>query len=46
VAAPNELSAAELSDLIAFLQALTDPAASDLRQDIPPSVPSGLAVEN
>jgi cytochrome c peroxidase len=45
VATPKELSAAELSDLMAFLQALTDPASSDLRQDIPPSVPSGLAVE-
>jgi cytochrome c peroxidase len=45
VATPKELSAEELSDLMAFLQALTDPAASDLRQDIPPSVPSGLGVE-
>jgi cytochrome c peroxidase len=45
VAAPKELSAGELSDLIAFLQALTDPAASDLRHSIPPSVPSGLVVE-
>jgi cytochrome c peroxidase len=45
VTPPVELSAAELSDLMAFLQALTDPAATDLGQDIPPSVPSGLAVE-
>jgi cytochrome c peroxidase len=46
VGTPRELSAAEFGDLMAFLQALTDPAASDLRQHIPPSVPSGLAVED
>jgi cytochrome c peroxidase len=45
VTEPIELSADEFSDLMAFLDALTDPAALDLSQDIPPSVPSGLAVE-
>lgn len=46
VATPVELSDEEFNDLMAFLQALTDPAALDLRQDIPASVPSGLAVED
>jgi cytochrome c peroxidase len=46
MATPVELSDEEFNDLMAFLQALTDPAALDLRQDIPASVPSGLAVED
>ncbi len=32
----------EFGDVMAFLQSLTDPAALDLRRDIPASVPSGL----
>jgi cytochrome c peroxidase len=43
---PVELSDGEFNDLMAFLQALTAPEAQDLRQDIPTSVPSGLAVED
>jgi cytochrome c peroxidase len=47
IAAANELVRLELTekqfaDLIEFLHALTDPAAIDLRNDIPASVPSGL----
>lgn len=34
----------EVSDLIAFLRALTDPAATDLRLDVPVRVPSGLTL--
>ena len=34
----------EFMDLLEFLQALTDPAALDLRGDIPMTVPSGLPV--
>jgi cytochrome c peroxidase len=44
VAAPLEVSDAEVNELLAFLEALTDPAAADLRDDIPDSVPSGLPV--
>ena len=40
--APLELSEKKIADLIEFLQALTDPAAIDLRNDMPASVPSGL----
>ena len=32
----------KIADLIQFLHALTDPAAIDLRNDMPTSVPSGL----
>jgi hypothetical protein len=45
-ATPVELSDGEFDDLMAFLRALTAPEARDLQQDIPPSVPSGLAVED
>ena len=41
---PN-LSDAEFAALMAFLGALTDPAARDLSHLIPDSVPSGLPVE-
>ena len=37
-----DLSEREISQLMDFLQALTDPAMLDLRGDIPGSVPSGL----
>ena len=39
-----ELKEKEIRDLIAFLHALTDPAALDMRKDVPLSVPSGLPV--
>ncbi len=39
---PVDLTEAELSDLIEFLRALTDPSAQDLRAHVPPRVPSGL----
>ncbi len=40
-----DLSDAEIADLVAFLGALTDPAASDLGHLIPERVPSGLPVD-
>ena len=47
IAAANELAPRYLRDrdvkhLLAFLHALTDPSAVDLRTDVPQSVPSGL----
>ncbi len=45
VATPKYLTDREVSQLVAFLHALTDPAALDLRHDIPASVPSGLPVD-
>jgi cytochrome c peroxidase len=39
------LSDADIADLVAFLHALTDPAARDLRAFIPESVPSGLDLD-
>lgn len=49
IAAANELSPVSLSDsefsaLMSFLHALTDPAALDMRKDVPKSVPSGLTL--
>ena len=44
VEAPLSLSDGEIADLVSFLRALTDPAASDLAGAIPSSVPSGLPV--
>jgi cytochrome c peroxidase len=41
---PLGLSDAEIHQLVAFLQSLTDPAARDMSALIPASVPSGLAV--
>jgi len=43
---PVELTDEEFSDLMAFLLALTDPAAEDLEDIVPSSVPSGLPVED
>ena len=43
---PLELSDAQISDLLAFLQNLTSPSAIDLSADIPNSVPSGLPVHD
>lgn len=45
-ATPIELSETEFSDLMAFVQALTDPAALDPSASIPASVSSGLSVED
>ncbi|MEZ4645024.1 MAG: FG-GAP-like repeat-containing protein [Chloroflexota bacterium] len=39
-----QLTAEEMQDLLAFLDALTSPSALDLAHTIPDSVPSGLAV--
>lgn len=44
VAVARTLSQAQFDLLVAFLDALTDPAAADLGRDIPESVPSGLPV--
>jgi cytochrome c peroxidase len=41
---PLDLSEAEIEDLVAFLKALTDPAARDLTAVVPSRVPSGLPV--
>ena len=38
------LSDSDVTDLAAFLRALTDPASGILLGDVPPSVPSGLSV--
>ena len=40
--APVRLKEKDFRELMAFLLALTDPAALDLRGDVPASVPSGL----
>lgn len=42
--AEQRLSPAEVADLVAFLYALTDPAAADLGHLVPDAVPSGLTV--
>ena len=41
---PLNLTDEDLSDLVAFLESLTDPAARDLSGLVPASVPSGLPV--
>jgi len=43
---PAGLSDLEVGQLLAFLEALTDPAAKDLRNTIPARVPSGLPVSD
>ncbi|MCB0191120.1 MAG: hypothetical protein KDJ65_04180 [Anaerolineae bacterium] len=45
VATPIELSEREMEQLRAFLQALTDPAAVNLTNVVPQSVPSGLPID-
>ncbi|MBK9974957.1 MAG: c-type cytochrome [Planctomycetes bacterium] len=42
---PGDLTAQEINDLVAFLNALTDPAAINRMQEVPQSVPSGLQVD-
>ena len=49
IAESNELASVDLDDdefddLLAFLQALTDPASLDLFEDVPARVPSGLSI--
>ena len=39
-----KLDKREIQALLAFLHALTDPGALDMRKDVPMSVPSGLPV--
>ena len=51
IASSNECSIGplkkrDLQDLIAFLHALTDPRALDMRTHVPASVPSGLPVRD
>jgi cytochrome c peroxidase len=41
-ARPTRLNGQDIAELVAFLRALTDPAARDLRAAVPTSVPSGL----
>jgi cytochrome c peroxidase len=41
---PGTISESQVSDLVAFLMSLTDPAARDLSSLVPASVPSGLPV--
>ena len=43
-AAPVELSDGEVAQILAFLDALTDPRAATLEEIVPASVPSGLPV--
>ncbi|MCA8916653.1 MAG: c-type cytochrome [Planctomycetes bacterium] len=42
---PGNLSPQQVQDIVAFLEALTDPAAVNRMSDIPNTVPSGLAVD-
>lgn len=43
-AKPRSVSETQVDDLLGFLEALTDPMASDLSTDVPDAVPSGLPV--
>ena len=43
---PADLTDEEISNLLAFLDALTDPAAKELSKTIPARVPSGLPVSD
>lgn len=43
---PIDLSDAQVRDLLAFLESLTDPASTDLTHLVPDRVPSGLPVED
>jgi len=40
-----DLSDAEVADLVAFLESLTDPAVRERLSDVPAFVPSGLPVD-
>jgi hypothetical protein len=41
---PAPLTDGEVDDIVTFLRALTDPAATDLGAVVPSSVPSGLPI--
>jgi cytochrome c peroxidase len=43
---PLRLTTTEQSELVSFLKSLTDPAARDLQNIVPASVPSGLSVRD
>ena len=43
-ARPLDLTERDITDLVAFLESLTDPAATELESERPDSVPSGLPV--
>ncbi len=43
---PVRLKEKDIQALLAFLLALTDPAALDLRGDVPDNVPSGLPIRD
>ncbi|WP_444893341.1 cytochrome-c peroxidase [Microbulbifer sp. TRSA001] len=43
---PANMSASEVSDIVEFLKALTDPNSLDLSENIPDSVPSGLPISD
>ena len=43
--APMELEDAQIADLVAFLQALTDATGAEGRLGVPETVPSGLPVD-
>lgn len=43
---PIKLDKKQMDQLMAFLKSLTDPAAKDLRNTIPESVPSGLSLNH
>lgn len=45
VATPLTINDADVDDIVAFLGALTDPAAADLSNEVPASVPSGLPID-
>ena len=42
---PRNLTDAEIDDIVAFLETLTDPAAVNRMNEVPESVPSGLPVD-
>lgn len=45
VAPPLNITDNEVDDIVAFLNALTDPAAVDLSNEVPASVPSGIPID-
>lgn len=44
VVEPRRLGDAQVAEIVAFLESLTDPRAGDLGRDVPDAVPSGLPV--
>jgi len=45
VAPPLTITDAQVDDIVAFLNALTDPLAMDLSDEVPASVPSGIPID-